>query len=206
MMIPVMIILLLSFQTACSESADANQQAPVILDPAEYYTLGRFRSGTAVCAIDEDHWGIISVDGTWIVQPIYGYIEDAPGWEEITDSMAPIFDRLYYGGFENGFYLIANNSSDMTLFGFYCIANGALCEPCWEELWLDNPVADLIVVCDPATEKWGYINWFGEVVIPCQYDEAYSFEDGLAGVWSEEDGCFYIINEAGEIVGSQREE
>lgn len=170
------------------------------------YYMGRFRSDTAVCAVDEDHWGIISRNGSWIVEPIYTYIQDAPDWEEITDDMSPMFDRLYYGGFEKGFYLITNDSNGQDQFGFYCIETATLCEPYWAELYLDNPVQSLILVCDPITYKWGYINWQGEVAIPCQYDEAYSFEDGLAGTWSEADGCFYIIDETGNIVGTAREE
>ena len=37
-------------------------------------------------------------------------------------------------------------------------------------------------VQDAATGKWGYIDRSGEFMIPPQFDQAYSFSDGLAGV------------------------
>ena len=159
------VVCLMMSMLICGTYANAEKNASDSASNAVYH-IGRYRSGTAVCAIDEDHWGIISQDGTWIIEPVYSYIQDAPDWEEITDDLAPIFDRLYYGGFEKGFYLISEDDNDRTRFGFYCIETATLCEPYWEELYLNNPVPKLILVCDPETEKWGYVNWYGEIAIP----------------------------------------
>lgn len=202
------LLVMICIFTMCSgdELKDTDDQVFVKQSFDNMYYVGRFRSGTAVCATDENHWGIIDDSGEWIVNPVYSCIEDAPSFEEITDGLSPIFDRLYYGGFDNGFYLIIDDNGGETLMGFYCIANGVFIPPCWAEIWFDNPIEELIVVCDPETLKYGYINWAGELILDCIYDEAYSFIDGLAGVWSDEDGCFYVINTSGEIVGRQIEE
>ena len=46
--------------------------------------------------------------------------------------------------------------------------------------------------------KWGYVNAEGRMVIPCIYEEAYSFSDGVAYVVLNEKTCF--INHQNEIV------
>lgn len=46
--------------------------------------------------------------------------------------------------------------------------------------------------------KWGYANSKGELVIPCEYDDAEDFTDGLAFV--EQDGLYGLINPEGELV------
>ncbi len=46
--------------------------------------------------------------------------------------------------------------------------------------------------------KWGYINKTGKVVIPLQYDDAYSFYEGLAVV--KKDGKYGFINKTGNII------
>jgi len=51
---------------------------------------------------------------------------------------------------------------------------------------------------DFFTGKWGYINEKGEEVIPCIYDLAYHFSDGLAPV--KRGGKMGFINKKGEVV------
>jgi hypothetical protein len=47
-------------------------------------------------------------------------------------------------------------------------------------------------------EKWGFINAKGEIIIPAQYDEAYMFQNGMAGVWK--DGKAFYIDSKGKFV------
>ena len=42
--------------------------------------------------------------------------------------------------------------------------------------------------------KYGYIDTTGKVVIPCQYDDAWSFSEGLARVWKGEKTGFVDKN------------
>lgn len=49
--------------------------------------------------------------------------------------------------------------------------------------------------------EWGYADENGNVVIPCQYETAEDFEDGIACV-SDEGGDYYYINEYGYFMGA----
>lgn len=49
-------------------------------------------------------------------------------------------------------------------------------------------------------EKWGFINTKGELVIPCEWDDASCFNDGYARV--EENGERGFIDTTGKLVNS----
>lgn len=62
------------------------------------------------------------------------------------------------------------------------IKNGAwLVEPTYYKLGFGYSENDLYPVANDS-EKWGYINTNGEVMIPFQYERAYGFSEGLAAV------------------------
>ena len=44
------------------------------------------------------------------------------------------------------------------------------------------PSGELFLVCSACTGKWGFVDENGKEVIPCMYDVASSFSDGLAWV------------------------
>lgn len=54
-----------------------------------------------------------------------------------------------------------------------------------------------ILACD-HNDKWGYINWKNEILIPFVYSYASVFQDGLATVC--EDGKYFIINTKNDIL------
>ncbi|MBQ8509984.1 MAG: WG repeat-containing protein [Clostridia bacterium] len=56
---------------------------------------------------------------------------------------------------------------------------------------------NLFAFCDESG-KWGYLNTNGEVVVECQYDDAYSFSDDLGAV--KEDRLWHYINGDGVTV------
>ncbi|WEK53593.1 MAG: WG repeat-containing protein [Candidatus Cohnella colombiensis] len=56
----------------------------------------------------------------------------------------------------------------------------------------------LILVQDDPTEMYGYIDRYGEIIIPYQYHEAYSFSDGLALV--KNDKHYQYIDKSGQVV------
>lgn len=56
----------------------------------------------------------------------------------------------------------------------------------------------LLAVSRSETDKMGYINMMGELVIPCQYDNAEPFSNGLAAV--ESDNQWLYINKRGDVV------
>ena len=56
----------------------------------------------------------------------------------------------------------------------------------------------LLAVSRSETDKMGYINMMGELVISCQYDNAEPFSNGLAAV--ESDNQWFYINKRGDVV------
>ena len=46
--------------------------------------------------------------------------------------------------------------------------------------------------------KWGYIDTTGKLVIPCQWENASDFRNGIASVWKR-GKCFHI-DKTGKIV------
>lgn len=47
-------------------------------------------------------------------------------------------------------------------------------------------------------DKYGFIDMTGELVIPCEWDDAYSFSEGLSSV--EKDGKYGFIDTTGNVV------
>ena len=61
-------------------------------------------------------------------------------------------------------------------------------------IWFNEGLADVML-----NNKWGFIDKQGNIVIPCQYDVAYSgFENGYAEVWIGRE--HYLIDKQGNIV------
>ncbi|NJO90617.1 MAG: WG repeat-containing protein [Chloroflexia bacterium] len=77
------------------------------------------------------------------------------------------------------------------------IRNGRwLVEPTYYKMGYEKSENNLYPVANDS-EKWGFINLSGEVVIPFQFERAYSFTEGLAPVF--QNGKAGYINSAGEI-------
>ena len=61
-----------------------------------------------------------------------------------------------------------------------------------------NEAGTLIPILDSATDKFGFIDQSGTEVVPCKYDFAYSFSEGLARV--ELNGKWSFIDKSGNEV------
>jgi len=57
----------------------------------------------------------------------------------------------------------------------------------------------LAVVSDNQSDKFGFIDKSGHVAIPCKWNEAYGFEEGLAVVWDDTGQCG-CIDKKGRLV------
>ena len=62
-----------------------------------------------------------------------------------------------------------------------------------------------VAVKGDSGRLYGYINRFGELVIPCGYTNAFYFHDGLARVCDTKGGNFYFINKQGEWAFGDKE-
>lgn len=199
----LILIVLFTFQVICYEQCVCEQQNETMGGEtinSDLYSIGRYRSGTAKAAISRYEWGIIDNEGEWIIPPVYFLIKDTNTGVYIGDQLSIVFDRFYYGGFDKGFYVIINEDEESisySRYGFYHIESGTFVEPYWAELYIpDDPSIPLLLVADPNTGLYGYIDQTGNIAIDCQYTYAQSFfQDGYAIVVSKEDPDFeYLID------------
>ena len=82
----------------------------------------------------------------------------------------------------------------MVLVLVFCCA-GALAEDGWKAA---GAFSEGLAAVQDENGLWGYMNKAGEIVIPCQWDEAEKFSGGIAVV--TKDRKYGIINTAGELV------
>ena len=112
------------------------------------------------------------------------------GWE-VTDvgyrADSDPEDKELIGGREAGLLWIVTSAPGEELMGLYFIPTDTLMMPCWAEVLFSMEPEDNVIfpVCDPETYLWGYVDWYGEVVIPCQYEYADCFTGGYAAVSSD---------------------
>ena len=149
--------------------------------------VGIFRDGVAVVewdrTDDSDYTcGILRDDGTWILPRCDYQVYDRFYYEDDFDIINPD-EQALLGGRENGFLWIVTSTRE-ELMGLYLIQTDTLVMPRWNEVLFSMEPEDNVIfpVCDPETYLWGYVDWYGEVVIPCQYEYADCFTGGYAAV------------------------
>ena len=155
----------------------------------EWYYVGIFRDGVAVVEWEPKDeksfftYGILREDGTWILPRGDDTIQDRFYHENPDFDVAKADEQALIGGTQNGFLLITIDSPQELRMGFYCIPTDTLVMPCWLEIeWGADIFNDPILVYDPETYLAGYVNRYGEVVIPCQYEYGGVFINGFAEV------------------------
>ncbi|QAZ66730.1 hypothetical protein C3Y92_05525 [Solidesulfovibrio carbinolicus] len=101
------------------------------------------------------NWGLISRDGTWILEPKYDEI-------------------LRYG---EGFYPVKD--ARMPKYGYCDWSGNEVMKPLYLQA---KPFHEGLAAVHVDKEGWGYIDQSGNVVIPFQFYEANDFHEGLAAV------------------------
>jgi len=181
-----------------------NAQAEWVIAP-QYDGASGFRGDYAVAWIlpegaDPEDWydldceGVIDRSGNWVVLPEYTF----HGGQS----------REWFGGKDEGIWLVTQWSTGNDLEGFFDIPSGTFSGLRWYPVWHWCSDSRLIPVVESETYLAGYADRStGEVVIPYQYysvDPA-NFNDGIATVaLSDEDGMetspWHLINEQGETI------
>ena len=149
---------------------------------AGYYGV---RAGALWVEDEESAWGLINPDGTvrcWYTMPewaffatLYEITEDTPIW-------------------------VAYSLSDYDyVWGLMSHDGNMLVEPCWTLSGDDVSDDPLGWQAAGLNGKWGYIDAYGNTVLPFVYEEAAHFEAALALVRFDEATKGYI-NRAGEVV------
>ena len=143
---------------------------------------------------DLDCEGVIDRSGSWVLPPEYTLISGQSG--------------DWFGGKDDGIWLVTQWSSGNALEGFFDIPSGTFSGLKWYAVWHWCSDSRLIPVIDQETYLAGYANRStGELVIPYLYYEVdpANFNDGVATVaQSDEDGFeitpWHLINEQGETI------
>lgn len=175
----------------------------VVIPCGQYDSVGTVIDGVRLVR-QGDKWGICSEDGTLMVDcqwenPGYfhnglAYVSDLSGWcfgyvNEQGEMVIPCEYRQA-DDFVNGSAVVRGLDGSYQLID---TSGSALCAEPWDEMEIYT-ANDLIMV--RKSDRYGYINRKGEVVIPLIYDRAQAFGDGLALVKLGEDT--FWIDESGE--------
>lgn len=67
---------------------------------------------------------------------------------------------------------------------------------------LDLKDDELTPIMDPQTHLWGYADCNGKIVIPCKWEDAYDFSEGLARIYKN--GVYGFIDYSGTLVIPRR--
>ncbi len=145
-----------------------------------YKNALRFRNGYAIVDMGEDADGLIDETGAYIFQPVYDLID----W----GTIGP--DSWVY----NDVYLIYDDG----LCGWFDSESGYISGLCWEHVysWDESPfvragVGDRCTFVNRAT---------GERLLPLMDMFSYGFSEGLALCWEDDEGPYFVVDLAGNIL------
>lgn len=166
-----------------------NHEGEVILDCAEKNVVGEFHDDTAIVKVSGQKYNIIDIYGEALLPKGYPSIQWSNyGWYQIVQKgkfglynaqtqtlIEPLYDNLCLISDE-----IAVIEVDYKIGLINIMSGEVLLQPCleWNELWGEG----LIVVRNPQTSLYGYIDYHGNWVIPPIFDDARRFSGGLASV------------------------
>lgn len=154
-----------------------------VINP-QFDNVGYFFNGLAVVIVD-DRWGYIDKTGKYVINPQFMLADNFGA------DIAPV-------------------AIDQHRFGFIDKTGKFVVNPTLAETHMSYDSGDYWScfhegLCGIKDNGWGYIDKTGKIVIPCQFDEAEPFSDGLALVkkYNDDSGmlekkCF--INKKGEEV------
>jgi tetratricopeptide (TPR) repeat protein len=141
-----------------------------------YQQAGSFNDGKAAVQNNEGKWGIINKKGEYVIKPEFDDIKLNLDGRYVVDGVVLAA--------QNSEYKIYNPELTKTRDGFSCDN-------------IDIPTGKgWIAFCQ--SNKWGFVDAGGEVVIEPQYEEAKSFSNGLAAV--SKDGSWGYINTGNNTV------
>lgn len=167
--------------------------------PLKYKSVLAFSEGLA-CAAQNNMWGYLGKDGKWAIQPTFANDPESAGGagsaqsaDAAFDAVQPgIPDELGYAGptnsFHDGYALVSR---------FQKLADGSVGAP--EYIFIDKsgkqafgrsyqlagsfseglaPVGTSQETESSYSEKWGFIDTSGRMVIQAQFGDAHVYEDG----------------------------
>ena len=137
--------------------------------PCKYDDANAFHEGLALVKSD-GRFGFIDKSGSEVIPLQYAWADD------FHDGLACVRKEHFWGFIDKTGREVLNFAEQGIIFAYY-FSDGLA-----------------IALCEPGGKR-GYIDTSGQLVIPCQYDEAHEFHDGRAWVSIGDTGFF--IDKAG---------
>ena len=167
-----------------SEPINITPELASNINKANYYFIGRFENGIAIVWSQDFKEGRINAKGEEVIPSVY---TPRQVWlsENIFRVAKDINENMQLGS-------IDIDGREIVPLGIYDFASE-----------FHEDLASVVKIDKDKTGhilkfKHGYINRKGELVVPCIYEEASDFKEGLAKV--RKDGKFGFINKEGKLV------
>lgn len=147
----------------------------IVIEP-RFDDVENFSDGLAAVEVG-DWWGYIDKTGKIVIEPKFG-----AGYE-FSEGIAVNILNEFFDRSRNRWVLLDKSGNITEL-------------PYVKDI--SNKFSESLIAVKNDKEKWGYINKFGEIVIPFKFERAMPFSEGLASVLF--DGKYGYINSKGKFV------
>jgi len=174
---------------------DISQKGKIVINP-QFERARLFRDGLALVKTSgkEGKWGYIDKKGKYIIAPIYDYAQDfndGVAWVQMENQPPMLIDKngkmvlqmdsiISAQPFNNGIAGIKVYSRGQELTMFIDKKGKPVATTIPGEEVIPVISDGLYSFKDKSSEKWGYKNKNGEIVINAQYDDVDFFFDGMA--------------------------
>ncbi|MDR2594196.1 MAG: WG repeat-containing protein [Fibromonadaceae bacterium] len=178
---------------------DIPQKGKIVINP-QFGRAHLFRDGLALVKTSgkDGKWGYIDKKGKYIIAPTYDYAQDfsnGVAWVQMENQTPMLIDKkgkmvlqidslIGAMPFNKGIAGIGVYSRGQELTMFIDKKGKSVITTIPGEEIIPVIIDGMYVFQDKASEKWGYKNKSGEIVINAQYEEVNPFLDGMAAVMS----------------------
>ena len=139
-----------------------DKKGNIVIQPIYDDFKGEFsRIKTSICVKKKNKWGIITLDGQTIADFEYDFIFPSIVNYANYQKVCPYYNQLYTVCRKHQWGILKNDGSIFVEFGKYD--------------WIDGYDSGLARV--KKKDKWGMIDFMGQIVIPLKYDNIWNFYD-----------------------------
>lgn len=172
--IVVIIMFIVAIKTILKQDKE-NQ----ISKPVKYYSV--YTNGK---------WGVINSEGEYVIQPTYDEMVIVPNNEK------DVFICMYEVDYNTGAYKTkAIDSSGKTLFAEYDSVEAIENYDSSNQLWYEDNVLRV-----KKDGRYGIINYSGEVISLCEYEQLYSLKGYKNRIVTVKSNLFGLVDSKGQVL------
>jgi uncharacterized protein (TIGR02145 family) len=190
---------------------DIAQKGKIVINP-QFEQAHTFRDGLARVKVSGGKYGYIDKNGKYIIAPTYDYALDfseGVAWVQLEDQPPMLIDKngktilqidslTWARPFSNGIAAVGYYSEGVVSKKFINSKGEDTVTLTGEDVSSSIINEGLYVFRSKNSEKWGYKDKNGEIVISEQFEAAYQFDEGVAIV--KLGGKYGVIDKKGEWV------